>query len=92
METNTLLILIIGLLTCNLLFVGVYIVLVLKEVRKSIKKLNIILENAAEISESVSKPVISISSALNGVMEGIRIFKKIKSFGGDKEKKEVSSE
>lgn len=94
MDTNTLLILIIGLLTCNLLFVGVYIVLVLKEVRKSIKQLNVILENVAEVSESVSRPLIGVSSAVTGIVEGFNLFQKLRSLGSRDalEGKEVSNE
>ncbi len=94
METNTLLVLIVGLLTLNLLFVGVYIVLVLKEVRKSIKQLNIILENAAEVSESISQPVLGVSSAVTGIVEGFKLFQRLKSVGSKNasEGKEVSNE
>lgn len=92
MDTNTLLVLIIGLLTLNLLFVGVYIVLVLKEVRESIKKVNEILDNAAEVTDAVSKPVIGASGALMGLMEGVKIFKQVQSLVSGRDRKEVHDE
>ena len=92
MDTNTLLILIIGLLTLNLLFVGVYIVLVLKEVRESVKKVNEILDDAAEVTEAVSKPVIGASGALMGLMEGVKIFKQVRSIFESEDRKEVHDE
>ena len=75
MDTNSLLVLIIGLLTLNLLFVGIYIVLVLKEVRESVRKLNRILDYAGEVSASVARPIVGASGALVGFLEGLRLFK-----------------
>lgn len=92
MDTNTLLVLIIGLLTLNLLFVGVYIVLVLKEVRESVKKVNKILDDAAEVTDSVSKPIIGASGALMGLVEGIKMFKQVQSLVSGREREEVHDE
>ena len=79
MDTNSLLVLIIGLLTLNLLFVGVYIVLVLKEVRESIRKINLVLDQVAKVSESVSAPIVGASGMLTGLLEGLKIFSRFKS-------------
>lgn len=76
MDTNSLLVLIIGLLTLNLLFVGVYIVLVLKEVRESVRKVNLILDNANRVSASVSTPIVGMSGMLMGVLQGMKLFRK----------------
>ncbi len=75
METQTLFILILVLLTANLLLVGVYIVFVLKEVRTSIGKLNNILATVDKLTEAVASPIIGISGALTGVTEGMKIIK-----------------
>lgn len=75
MDTNSLLVLIIGLLTLNLLFVGVYIVLVLKEVRESVRKANEILDSAAKISASVAEPIVGVSGMLSGFMQGLRLLR-----------------
>jgi len=78
MDTNSLLILVIALLTLNLLFVGVYIVLVLKDVRESVRRFNFILDQIGKVSESVSAPIVSTSGALLGFMEGLKIFRKLR--------------
>ena len=77
MDTNSLLVLIIGLLTLNLLFVGIYIVLVLKEVRESVRKVNLILDSAAKVSESVAEPIVGVSGMLAGFMQGLGIFRRL---------------
>lgn len=87
MDTNSLLVLIIGLLTLNLLFVGVYIVLVLKEVRESIRSINRVLDQVARVSESVSAPIVGASGMLAGLLEGLKIFRRFKSL-----RKEVENE
>ncbi len=78
MDTQTLLVLILLLLTINVLFVGVYIVLVLKEVRGSVVKVNRILDSADQVVAAVTRPVIGIAGAVEGVAEGLRVFKAVK--------------
>lgn len=80
MDTQTLLVLILLLLTINVLFVGVYIVLVLKEVRGSVIKVNKILDSADQVVSAVTRPVIGIAGAVEGVAEGLRVFKAVKNF------------
>jgi len=72
MATEILLILIIFLLTFNLLFVGVYIVLVLKDVRISLAKLNKVLDEAHEVTSSIKKPVKDLSGLAEGISAGIK--------------------
>lgn len=79
MTTESLLVIILVLLTANLLFVGVYIVLVLKEVRTSIIKMNSILDTANQVTNALSTPVIGFTGAVAGVIEGLKAFKAIKS-------------
>ena len=78
MDTNSLLVLIIALLTLNLLFVGIYIVLVLKEVRESVRRFNFILDQVGKVSESISAPIVGASGALLGFMEGRKFFRKLR--------------
>jgi len=80
MDTNTLLIFIIALLTTNLLFVGIYIVLVLKEVRSAFAKVNTILESAQEVTDSVSEPIVNASKFLNGIIQGVKLIRGLKRF------------
>ena len=77
METQLLLIFIIGLLTINLLFVGVYIVLVLKEVRTSLSKFNQILETANKLTGALAAPIITTAGTLEAFLHG---FKAVQAF------------
>ena len=82
MDTNTLLIFIIALLTVNLLFVGVYIVLVLKDVRQTLEKVNRILDTADEVTAAVATPLLSATSALTGAIEGFKVINLLKGLRG----------
>lgn len=75
--TETLLLVIIALLTVNILFVGVYIVLVLKEVRQAIAKMNQILDSFSTISSAIANPVSSASGFFSAIVEGVKAFHKI---------------
>ncbi len=78
MDTQFLLILIIGLLSVNLLFVGVYIILVLKEVRNSIAKFNEILETANQLTKSLAAPIITASGTIEAAIQGFRAVQTLK--------------
>jgi len=75
--TETLLVLIIALLTVNLLFVGVYIALVLKEVRSAVIKMNEILDSISAISAAVATPVVGAAGAVTAFTEGLKAFHKL---------------
>ena len=78
METQTLLVLIIALLTLNLLFVGIYIVLVLKEVRESVRKFNSILELFNQMVAAIATPVVGASGAIAALTQGLQAFNTVK--------------
>ncbi len=78
MDTQFLLVLIIGLLSANLLFVGVYIVLVLKEVRESIRKFNQILETANRLTRSLATPVITAAGTVDAFIQGLKAVQTLK--------------
>jgi len=92
MDTNTLLIFIIALLTVNLLFVGVYIVLVLKDVRATLQKVNAILDTANEVSAAVANPVMSASAAISAAVEGFKAVKFLKGLRARGEDEDVETE
>lgn len=81
MDTQILLVFIIGLLTINLLFVGVYIVLVLKEVRTSLFKFNEILETANQLTKSLAAPIITTAGTIETLLLG---FKSVQTFKAKK--------
>jgi len=72
MATEILLVLIIFLLTFNLLFVGIYIVLVLKDVRVTLHKLNLVLTDTHEITKTVKEPIKEITGLVEGISNGIK--------------------
>ena len=91
--TETLLLVIIALLTVNILFVGVYIVLVLKEVRQAIAKMNQILDSFSTISSAIANPVSSASGFFSAVVEGVKAFHQIQdTVLGHKREKEDGTE
>jgi hypothetical protein len=69
-SAQLLLIVVVTTLTILLTVVGVEAFLILKEVKKSVEKINKILDDAGMISESVAKPIVSVSSSL-GSLSGI---------------------
>lgn len=73
MDSQTLLVLILLVLTANVLFVGVYIIFVLKEVRLSVAKFNRLLDTVNEITAALSRPVIGAAEAVEGFRQGLKL-------------------
>lgn len=69
-----LLIVVVSVLTTLLGLVGIQSFLILKEFKKSIEKLNKILDDMGVISESIAKPVSSISPLIKEFSEIIGLF------------------
>lgn len=65
--TQILLISVIVVLSILLLVVGIQVLFILREVQKSIQKVNKMLDDAGEISESIAKPIASLSNSITGV-------------------------
>lgn len=80
--TQILLIFVVSVLTVILAIIGIQVFLILKESRHSIEKVNKMLDDAGKISESIAKPIASLSGSLSGLsgITGILnwIFKKKK--------------
>lgn len=68
--TQILLVIVVVALTTILSLVGVQVFLILKEFRRSVSKVNKILDDAGIVSESVAKPVSSLSGFLAGLKSG----------------------
>jgi len=66
-SAQILLIVVVTTLTILLTLVGVEVFLILKEFKKSVEKINKILDDAEMISESVTKPIVSVSSSLSSL-------------------------
>lgn len=75
MDIQILLFIVIGLLAINLLFVGIYLVLVLKEARETIKKVNQVLDTVGHLTSSFTSPVENFSSFLSSLLKKENILK-----------------
>jgi len=64
---------------------GIWLILILKELRHTIKKTNTIIDDAKSITTSIAQPVSSISEFLMGFKNGLHLFNKL--FPSDKKTK-----
>ena len=64
---------VISLLTLLIVFLGVQVFFILKELRKSVEKINKVLDETSSITENVAKPLSDISSVLSGIKTGVSI-------------------
>lgn len=79
MDIQSILIFILALLTLNLIAVGIYVVLVLKEFRETVKKANMVLDDVHDVTDAVSSPITSIAGIISGVTESVKAVKSISS-------------
>ncbi len=79
---------VIGILAVVLLALRVQVFFILRELRQTVSKANKVLDDTGAITESVSRPLSSLSSLAMGIKAGSRImnfFKKDKKVRQDKE-------
>jgi hypothetical protein len=88
MDIQTVLIVVLILLTINLIAVGVYVVLILKEFRETVKKANSVLDNVHNVTNVVANPITSLAGIIAGVTQGVKAIKSISSLFDDKDKEE----
>lgn len=72
---QTALFLVIIILTVLLVVLGIQVFFILRELRKTVEKANKVLEDAGNISESISKPISSLSTIAMGLKTGASIAK-----------------
>ncbi len=78
-----LLFLVILILTTLLLVLGIQVFFILKEFRKTILKTNKVLENTDEITESIKRPLSSLSALIMGLRAGTSLVNLIKKVDED---------
>jgi hypothetical protein len=81
---QTVLFLVIIILTTLLVVLGIQVFVILRELRKAVGKANKILEDTGIITESVSTPLATLSSLMMGIKTGIsaaNLLKKASKFG-----------
>jgi hypothetical protein len=79
MDIQVVLIFILALLTINLIVVGIYVVLVLKEFRTTIKRANTLLDNADNLGDFLSNPMSAFSGVLEAVVKGYKAVQEVRS-------------
>lgn len=87
MDIQTILVFILAILTINLIILGIYIILVLKEFRDTVKKANYVLENVHEFTDHFANPITTIAGIVSGVSQSVKVVKEISSLM-DKDDKE----
>lgn len=65
--SQILLIVVVVVLSTILSIIGVQVFLILKEVQRSIQKVNKMLDDVSTISESIVKPIASLSNSITGL-------------------------
>ena len=78
MDIQLLLVFILSLLTVNLIIVGVYVVLVLREFRQTLKKANGVLDDVESITNAVTNPLSALSGIFAAILEGAKVVKSIR--------------
>ena len=85
-STQVLIALVIVTLTVLLSVISVQVYFILREFQKTIKKVNKVLDDTGQISESVSKPITTVSAMLMGIKGGSAIMKALTKGKENKEK------
>lgn len=76
--TQILLVTVILILTVMLVVIGVQVAFVLRELRRAAEKVNRILGDAGEVSESLKRPISNFGSFLLGLKGSKRLLKWLK--------------
>ena len=87
--TQTLLIIVITVLTILLSFIGIQVVFILREVRRSLEKVNKMLDDFGLITESIAHPIAGLGGVIDGLKSGI---KTVETFGKLLSKKKKKNE
>lgn len=67
-------------LTVMLLMLGYQLLQILQELKKSVEKINFILDDAHRVSDSVAEPVVAFSGFLQGIRSGSQLLQILASF------------
>lgn len=71
--TQILLIVVITVLTIVLTIIGIQFFLILKELRKSVQKMNQILDDSTVVSGTVARSITGVAGMLSGVKAGLSV-------------------
>ncbi len=72
-DTNSLLIIIISVLTAQSIVFSVFILFLVKDIRKAVERVNHILETVDTTAQKLVEPIMSAKGALGAINEGLKI-------------------
>lgn len=71
--TQTLLVVVIVVLTVIISVIGVQVVILIKEVRRTLNRVNDIIDGTEELLDKISHPTQSLGNLITGVKQGVKI-------------------
>lgn len=77
-DTNSLLVIIISVLTAQSIVFSVFILFLVKDIRKAVERVNSILETIDTTAQKLSEPIMSAKGALGAINEGLKVASLIK--------------
>ena len=79
MDVQIFLVLTLFLLVAVVVYVGIYLVIVLKDLRETIKKTNSVLGDVGTITKTFSNPLVYLVKILGSVAEGVKAVRSVTS-------------
>ena len=87
--TQVILVVVITTLTALSVVIGIQVVKILQELRTSLQKMNGILDDVADMTHSVSQPMVSLSGLVDNLKGGVKIVALFKKLLGREEEENV---
>lgn len=78
MTNDTILILILTLLTFNFFLVSTVVVLLIRDIRRVVQKVELVMDNVHDFTNMATKPVGVFLTLITGLMEGVKTYNSIK--------------
>ena len=72
-DSNSLLIIIISVLTAQSIVFSIFILFLVKDIRKAVERVNNILETIDTTAQKLTEPIMSARGALGAINEGLKV-------------------
>ena len=72
-DTNSLLVIIISVLTAQSIVFSVFVLFLVKDIRKAVERVNNILETIDSTAQKLTEPIMSAKGALGAINEGLKV-------------------
>lgn len=90
--TQVLLVIVITTLTIILTLIGIQIIQILKEFKKSVEKVNKMLDDAGMITQSIAHPISGLGGMIDGIKSGVKAIDAIGNFFSKRKKNKEEDE